>query len=183
AGQATTQTMETVTAAVENTTLCPVSPANQTTTHQSTATNTTIKHATTAANTTATTMKTVNPTTRSTNHTTAPTSPTGTATTNTTSIHPRTQTTMSSTTVTVRPTLAPQPSPIPTGTYIVSSRNQTCIKAVMGLQLMALSTQKKQMEYLTVSPNATQTSGSCGTVQSVLNITFSGGFINFVFVK
>lgn len=83
----------------------------------------------------------------------------------------------------VRPTLAPQPSPIPTGTYIISSSNKTCIKAVMGLQLMALSTQKKQMKYLTVSPNATQISGSCGMVQSVLNITFPGGFISFVFVK
>lgn len=39
------------------------------------------------------------------------------------------------------------------------------------------------MEYLTVNPNTTRISGSCGTVQSVLNITFSGGFINFVFVK
>jgi len=39
------------------------------------------------------------------------------------------------------------------------------------------------MKYLTVSPNATQISGSCGMVQSVLNITFPGGFISFVFVK
>lgn len=39
------------------------------------------------------------------------------------------------------------------------------------------------MEYMAVNPNETQTSGSCGTVQSELNITFSGGFINFTFVK
>ncbi|KFV41828.1 Lysosome-associated membrane glycoprotein 3, partial [Gavia stellata] len=103
--------------------------------------------------------------------------------TNTTSIRPGTQTTIPSTTTTVRPTLAPRPSPIPTGTYTVSSGNRTCVKAVMGLQLIAQNTQKKQMEYMAVNPNATQTSGSCGTVQSELNITFSGGFINFTFVK
>lgn len=39
------------------------------------------------------------------------------------------------------------------------------------------------MEYVTVNPNATQVSGSCGTVQSELNLTFSGGFVNFTFVK
>ncbi|KFP81823.1 Lysosome-associated membrane glycoprotein 3, partial [Apaloderma vittatum] len=103
--------------------------------------------------------------------------------TNTTTIRPGTQTTSPSTTTTVRPTLAPQPSPIPTGTYTISSGNKTCIKAVMGLQLMAQNTHTKQMEYMAVNPNATQTSGSCGTVQSELNITFSGGFINFTFVK
>lgn len=42
---------------------------------------------------------------------------------------------------------------------------------------------QKQMEYMVVNPNATQTSGSCGTMQSELNITFSGGFIIFTFVK
>lgn len=39
------------------------------------------------------------------------------------------------------------------------------------------------MEYVTVNPNATQVSGSCGMVQSELNLTFSGGFVNFTFVK
>lgn len=39
------------------------------------------------------------------------------------------------------------------------------------------------MEYMTVNPNVTQTFGSCGMVQSELNITFSGGFVNFTFVK
>ncbi|KFO07454.1 Lysosome-associated membrane glycoprotein 3, partial [Balearica regulorum gibbericeps] len=102
---------------------------------------------------------------------------------NTTTIHPGTPTTIPSTTMTVRPTPAPRPSPIPTGIYTVSNGNRTCIKAVMGLQLMAQNTQKKQMEYMAVNPNATETSGSCGTVQSELNITFSGGFINFTFVK
>lgn len=36
---------------------------------------------------------------------------------------------------------------------------------------------------MAVNPNATETSGSCGMVQSELNLTFSGGFINFTFVK
>ncbi|NXN37476.1 LAMP3 protein, partial [Rhinoptilus africanus] len=153
-------------------------------------TNATINHTvpntqmTTAATTTAAaTMQTAKPTTGSANQTTAPKSTTTTAVTNATTTPPGTQTTIPSTTTTVRPTLAPQPSPIPTGTYTVSSGNKTCIKAVMGLQLMAQNAQKKRMEYLAVNPNATQTSGSCGTVQSELNITFSGGFIIFTFVK
>ncbi|NXN62891.1 LAMP3 protein, partial [Himantopus himantopus] len=191
AGQAT---METVTPAEKNTTINPMSSTKEGSTHVSTemtaaATNTTIKHTTpntqmttAATTTTATTMQTVKSTTASGNQTTAPRSSTATAMTNTTTVHPGTQTTIPSTT-TVRPTLAPRPSPIPTGTYTVSNGNMTCIKAVMGLQLMAQNTQKKQMEYMAVSPNATQTSGSCGTVQSELNITFSGGFINFTFVK
>ncbi|XP_040423941.1 lysosome-associated membrane glycoprotein 3 [Cygnus olor] len=188
AGQATTQAMETITPAVKNTTVYSVAPANQTTTHASTATNTTMKNTTsekqmTTTTRTATAKKIINPTTTSTNQTTTPKSPTATAMTNTTTVHPRTQTTTSSSTVTVRPTLAPQPSPIPTGTYTLSSGNKTCIKAAMGLQLMVQNKQKERMEYMTVNPNATQISGSCGTVQSVLNITFSGGFINFVFVK
>ncbi|KFV12749.1 Lysosome-associated membrane glycoprotein 3, partial [Pterocles gutturalis] len=103
--------------------------------------------------------------------------------TNTTTVHPGTQTTIPPTTTTVRPTAAPRPAPIPTGTYTVSKGNVTCLKAVMGLQLMALNTQKQQMEYTAVNPNATQTAGSCRTAQAELNITFSGGFINFIFVK
>ncbi|XP_035189938.1 lysosome-associated membrane glycoprotein 3 [Oxyura jamaicensis] len=188
AGQATTQAMETITLAVKNTTVYSVAPANQSTTHANTAANTTMKNITsekqmTTTVRTATAKKIINPTTTSTNQTTAPKSPTATAVTNTTTVHPQTQTTISFSTVTVRPTLAPQPSPIPTGTYTLSSGNKTCIKAAMGLQLMVQNKQKKQMEYLTVNPNTTQVFGSCGTVQSVLNITFSGGFINFVFVK
>ncbi|NWS44686.1 LAMP3 protein, partial [Probosciger aterrimus] len=155
------------------------------------ATNTTIKHTTpntqmtaTAINTTATTMQTVKPaTTGSGNQTTLPESPIAPATTNATTIHPGTQTTIPYTMMTARPTLAPQPSTIPTGTYTVSSGNRTCIKVVMGLQLMAQNAQKKQTEYMTINANATQTFGSCGMVQSELNITFSGGFINFIFVK
>ncbi|KAM6062658.1 PREDICTED: lysosome-associated membrane glycoprotein 3-like [Chlamydotis macqueenii] len=195
AHQVTTQAMETVTPAVKNTTGHTMSSAKQARTRVSTemtaaATNTTIKHTTpntqmtaAAINITATTMQSVKPTTGSGNQTTAPKSPTTTAMTNATTTHPGTLTTTPSTTTTVRPTLAPQPSPIPTGTYTVSNGNGTCIKAVMGLQLMAHNTQTKQTEYMAVNPNATQTSGSCGTVQSELNLTFSGGFINFTFVK
>ncbi|NXT93443.1 LAMP3 protein, partial [Anhinga rufa] len=193
AGQATTQAMETFTPAVKNTTVYPMSSAKQARTHVSTettaTTNTTVKHTmpntqmtAAAVTTTATTMQTVKPHTGSGNQT-VPKSPTATAMTNTTTISPGTQTTIPSTMMTVRPTLAPQPSPIPTGTYTISSGNRTCVKMVMGLQLMAQSTQKKRIEYVAVNPNATQTSGSCGTVQSGLNITFSGGFINFTFVK
>ncbi|NXX12813.1 LAMP3 protein, partial [Podargus strigoides] len=195
AGQTTTQAMKTVIPTVNNTTIDPLPSTEQARTHESTemtaaATNTTIKHTTPntqmtagAITTTAISMQTVKPTTGSGNQTTPPRSPTATAMTNTTTIHPGTQTTIPSTTKTVRPTLSPQPSPIPTGTYTVSSGNKTCIKAVMGLQLMARNPQKKQMDYMAVNPNATQTYGSCGTLQSELNITFSGGFINFTFVK
>ncbi|NXD63576.1 LAMP3 protein, partial [Eolophus roseicapillus] len=195
AGQTTTQAMETVIPVVKNATIHPVSSTKQDRTCVSTeitaaATNTTIKHTTpntqmtaTAINTTATTMQTVKPTTGSGNQTTLPESPIAPATTNATTIHPGTQTTIPSTMMTARPTLAPQPSTIPTGTYTVSSGNRTCIKVVMGLQLMAQNAHKKQMEYMTVNANATQTFGSCGMVQSELNITFSGGFIHFIFVK
>ncbi|NWI69517.1 LAMP3 protein, partial [Todus mexicanus] len=192
AGQATTQAVEMVTGAVKNTTTHPTSSTKQVGTHMSTemtaaATNTTLNHTTpntqmTSAATNATvTMQTVKPTTGSENQTTTK-SPTTTAMTNATTIHPRTQTTHPPTTTT-RPTVPPQPYPIPTGTYTVSNGTRICIKAVMGLQLMAQDTQKKQMEYLTVNPNATETSGRCGMVQSELNITFNGGFINFAFVK
>lgn len=39
------------------------------------------------------------------------------------------------------------------------------------------------MDYATVNPNMTKVSGSCGMVQSHLNLTFSGGFVNITFVK
>ncbi|NXT82199.1 LAMP3 protein, partial [Zapornia atra] len=155
------------------------------------ATNTTIKHTTsntqgTAAtlSTAATTVQTVKPTTTWLgNQTTPPKHPTATATTNTTTVHPGTQTTIPTTTTSVRPTLTPPPSSIPIGTYTVASGNETCIRAVMGLQLMARNMHTEQMEYRAVNPKATEMSGSCGTAQSQLNLTFSGGFINFTFVK
>ncbi|NXF85306.1 LAMP3 protein, partial [Eubucco bourcierii] len=196
-GEATTQAMETVTPTVKNTTTYTMSSYQQARTHSSTeiieaATNKTMNNTTAntqtvtavaAVTTTAISMQTVRPTTESGNQTTAPRSPTATDMTNTTTIHPGTQTTIPSTTMIVRPTLAPQPSSIPTGTYIISNGTRTCIKMVMGLQLMAQNTQKKQMEHVAVNPNATLTSGSCGMMQSQLNITFNGGFVNFTFVK
>ncbi|NXP13745.1 LAMP3 protein, partial [Thinocorus orbignyianus] len=188
AAQATTQAMGRVTAAEENTTIPAVSFTEQTTSRLSTgmvaaATNASKNHTTPSTQSTTAATTTTATTTGSGNQTTATKSPTTTATANTTTVHPGTRTSTPSTTTAASPTLAPQPSPIPTGTYTVSSGNKTCIKAVMGLQLMAQNPQKKQMEYLAVNPNATQTSGSCGTVQAELNITFSGGFINFTFIK
>ncbi|XP_027568693.2 lysosome-associated membrane glycoprotein 3 isoform X1 [Pipra filicauda] len=187
AGQATTQAMHRVTPAGKNTTTPSVSSAHTST--AMTATNASLNHTTantqvTAAATTSTaTMQTVKATTQSGKQTTATRNSTATAMTSTTTARPGTQTAIPSTVVTVRPTPAPRPSPIPTGTYTISSGNRTCIKAVMGLQLMGQNTQKEQMESVIVNPNATQTSGSCGMVQSQLNLTFSGGFVNFTFVK
>ncbi|XP_062439109.1 lysosome-associated membrane glycoprotein 3 [Rhea pennata] len=193
-GHSTTSARETGTPAVKNTTIHFTSPTSQTTrtvrvATTRAATNTTGKPTlpknqttTTAITTTATTKTTVKPTTRSANQTTTTKTPTTTAMTNIT-VHPGNQTTIPSTTTMVRPTLSPQPSPTPTGTYTVRNGSMTCIKAAMGLQLMAQNTKKKQMEYMNINPNMTQTSGSCGMLQSALNITFNGGFINFVFVK
>ncbi|XP_014727042.1 PREDICTED: lysosome-associated membrane glycoprotein 3 [Sturnus vulgaris] len=106
-----------------------------------------------------------------------------TATANSTATHTGTHTAPTSPASTVRPPPTPQPSGIPTGTYTVSDGNRTCVKAVMGLQLMARNTEREQMEYMTVNPNATKISGSCGMVQSQLNLTFSGGFVDITFVK
>ncbi|NXO33846.1 LAMP3 protein, partial [Locustella ochotensis] len=120
--------------------------------------------------------------TRAQRRTTATGSPTATAGSNTTATHAATQTAPTSPGSTVRPPPSPQPSAIPTGTYTLHDGNSTCVKAVMGLQLMARNTQG-QMEYETVNPNATKISGSCGMVQSELNLTFSAGFVNITFVK
>ncbi|NXB57012.1 LAMP3 protein, partial [Struthidea cinerea] len=196
AGQATTPAMLSVTAAVKNTTTPSASSTRHgrrpqvTTGMTAAATNTSLKHGTAStqrpAATTAsaaTTMQRGRCSTRSRRQTAATGGPTATAATNTTTTHAGTKTTPTSPARTARPPPAPQPSPIPTGTYTISDGNRTCIKAVMGLQLMARNTQQEQMEYVTVNPNATQASGSCGMVQSELNLTFSGGFVNFTFVK
>ncbi|XP_027541424.1 lysosome-associated membrane glycoprotein 3 [Neopelma chrysocephalum] len=188
AGQATTQAMHRVSPAGKNTTTPSVSSTHAST--PMTATNTSQNHTTANTQVTAAaiastaTTQTVKAATQSGKQTTATRNSTTTAMTSTTTARPGTQTaTPSSTAVTARPTHAPQPSSIPTGTYTISNGNRTCIKAVMGLQLMGQNTQKEQMESVIVNPNATQTSGSCGMVQSQLNLTFSGGFVNFTFVK
>ncbi|XP_059711687.1 lysosome-associated membrane glycoprotein 3 [Haemorhous mexicanus] len=196
AGQATTPAMPSLTAAVKNTTAPPVSSTRRgrgphvTTATAAVATNTSLKHETVstqgAAATTAsaaTSTQRAGPSTPSERQTTATGGPTATAMTNTTGTHAGTQTAPTSPASTVRPSPTPQPSAIPTGTYTVSDGNGTCVKAVMGLQLMARNTQQEQMEYVTVNPNATKISGSCGMMQSELNLTFSGGFVNISFVK
>ncbi|NWZ61281.1 LAMP3 protein, partial [Acrocephalus arundinaceus] len=203
ASQATTS----VTAAVENTTTPCVSSTRHggrprvTTETMAAATNSSLKHETPstqgAAATTpsaATGTQRGNSSTRSQRQTTAMGSPnsttatavnntTATAVNSTTTTHAGTHTAPTSPGSTVRPRPTPQPSGIPTGSYTLSDGNRTCIKAVMGLQLIARTSQQEQIEYVTVNPNATKISGSCGMVQSELNLTFSGGFVNITFVK
>ncbi|NWV77615.1 LAMP3 protein, partial [Dasyornis broadbenti] len=188
--QATTQAMLSVTATVKNTTTPSVSSTSRgrrshgTTGMTAAATNTSLRHKTASTQVTATTMQRAGHSTRSRRQTTGTGSPTATAAvTSTTTTHAETQTAPTSPARTVRPPPGPQPSAIPTGTYTISNGNGTCIKAVMGLQLMARNTQQEPIEYVTVNPNATRISGSCGMVQSELNLTFSGGFVNFTFVK
>ncbi|NXY63415.1 LAMP3 protein, partial [Callaeas wilsoni] len=195
AGQATTPATLSVTAAVRNTTT-PSVPSTRhgtgprvTTAMTAAATNTSVRHKTASTQGTAvtaasaaTTTQRAGRSTRSRRQTTATEGPTAMAVTSTTT-PARTQTAPTSPARTVRPSPTTQPSTIPTGTYTVSNGNGTCVKAVMGLQLMARNTQQEKMEYVTVNPNATQISGSCGMAQSELNLTFSGGFVNFTFVK
>ncbi|NXS26336.1 LAMP3 protein, partial [Pomatostomus ruficeps] len=196
AGQATAPAALSATAAGKNTTTPSASSTSHgrrprvTTGMTAAATNTSLKHETASTQGTAATTapaasstQRAGPHTRARRQTTATEGPTATAVTNTTTTSAGTRTAPTSPARTARPRPGPQPSPIPTGTYTVSEGNTTCIKAVMGLQLMGLNTQQEQMEYVTVNPNVTEVSGSCGTVQSQLNLTFSGVFVNFTFVK
>ncbi|NWS83291.1 LAMP3 protein, partial [Toxostoma redivivum] len=180
------------TAAVRNTTTPSVSSTSHgrrpgvTTAATAVATNTSLKHETASSPgsspaSAASSTQRAGPSTCSRRQTTATGAPTATA--NSTATHTGTHTAPTSPASTVRPPPAPQPSAIPTGTYTLSDGNRTCVKAVMGLQLMVRNTQQEQMEYVTVNPNATEISGSCGMVQSQLNLTFSGGFVNITFVK
>ncbi|NXR44761.1 LAMP3 protein, partial [Hippolais icterina] len=193
-----------VTAAVENTTTPSVSSTRHgrrprvTTETMAAATNTSLKHETASTQGAAATSASAatgtqrgNSSTQSQRQTTATGSPTATAvnnttasaTSSTTATHAGTHTAPTSPASTVGPRPTPQPSGIPTGTYTLSDGNRTCVKAVMGLQLIAQTSQQEQIEYVTVNPNATKISGSCGMVQSELNLTFSGGFVNITFVK
>nr|XP_056705751.1 lysosome-associated membrane glycoprotein 3 [Euleptes europaea] len=86
-------------------------------------------------------------------------------------------------TTSVQPTLSPKPAPAATGVYSVKNGTEDCIKASTGLTIMVQNSKTKKAEYLNIDPNATQTSGSCGNLQSTLNITFHGGFIRFTFRK
>ncbi|NXX36894.1 LAMP3 protein, partial [Nicator chloris] len=192
AGQDTTP----VTTAVKNTSTPSVSSTSHgsrpcvTTGTTAVATNTSLEHKTASTQGAAATTASVatgthraGPSTRSRRQTTATGGPTATAVTNTTATHAGTQTAPTSPASTARPRPTPQPSAIPTGTYTLSDGNRTCVKAVMGLQLMARNTEQEQMEYVTINPNATKISGSCGMVQSELSLTFSAGFVNITFVK
>ncbi|NXP63620.1 LAMP3 protein, partial [Chloropsis cyanopogon] len=189
--QATTPALPSLTAAVKNTTTASVSFTQHgrtlrvTTGTTAVATNSSLKNETAstqgpAATSAATSTQRAGPSTQ--RQTTATGAPTATVA-STAATHAGTQTAPTSPASTVRPPPTPQPSAIPTGTYTLSDGNSTCVKAVMGLQLMARNTQQEQMEYVTVNPNATKISGSCGVVQSDLTLTFSGGFVNITFVK
>ncbi|NWH29874.1 LAMP3 protein, partial [Chloropsis hardwickii] len=189
--QATTPAMPSLTAAVKNTTTASVSFTQHgrtlrvTTGTTAVATNTSLKNETAstqgpAATSAATSTQRAGPSTQ--RQTTATGASTATVA-STAATHAGTQTAPTSPASTVRPPPTPQPSAIPTGTYTLSDGNGTCVKAVMGLQLMARNTQQEKMEYVTVNPNATKISGSCGMVQSDLTLTFSGGFVNITFVK
>uniref|UniRef100_A0A8C5SUA2 Lysosome-associated membrane glycoprotein 2-like luminal domain-containing protein n=1 Tax=Laticauda laticaudata TaxID=8630 RepID=A0A8C5SUA2_LATLA len=81
------------------------------------------------------------------------------------------------------PTLAPQPSPAVTGTYSVSNGTGDCIKALIGLTMIVTNTKTGDLEYFNIDPNATRTTGYCGYGQSMLNISFEGGFVHFIFTK
>ncbi|KAM9127146.1 lysosome-associated membrane glycoprotein 3 isoform 2-T3 [Pangshura tecta] len=164
----TTHSRITTTAAAKKTTAKPTSPTSQTTTLAVTTTATTKKTA----------VKTTAQTTKQTTHTAAKT----TAGTNMTTITPRNQTTRPATTATVGPTLTPDPSSPTTGAYSVSNGSVNCIKASMGLELIVQNSKTKK-GYFNIDPNITQKSGSCGNLQSKLNLTFNGGFISFTFVK
>ncbi|XP_058044992.1 lysosome-associated membrane glycoprotein 3 isoform X2 [Ahaetulla prasina] len=79
--------------------------------------------------------------------------------------------------------LAPQPSPAVRGTYSVSNGTAECIKALIGLTMIVTNVKTGDLEYFNIDPNATHTSGYCGYDQSMLNISFEGGFIHFIFTK
>ncbi|XP_032659743.1 lysosome-associated membrane glycoprotein 3 isoform X2 [Chelonoidis abingdonii] len=165
----TTHSRVATTAAAKKTTAKPTSPTNQTTALAVTTTATTKKTA----------VKTTAQTTRQTTHTAAKT----TARTNMTTIPPRNQTTRPATTAIVGPTLAPDPSSPTTGAYNVSNGSVICIKASMGLELIVQNSKTQKKGYFNIHPSITQTSGSCGNLQSNLNLTFNGGFISFTFAK
>ncbi|XP_038002440.1 lysosome-associated membrane glycoprotein 3 isoform X2 [Motacilla alba alba] len=185
AGQAATPAMPSLTAAVKSTTAAPASSTSHgrgprvTTGTAAVATNTSLK----TESTQGAAASIASAATSTQRQTQATGGPTATAVTNTTGTPAGTQTAPTSPASTVRPPPTPEPSAIPTGTYTISDGNRTCVKAVMGLQLMARNTQQEEMEYLTVNPNTTKISGSCGMVQSELNLTFIGGFVNITFVK
>ncbi|XP_032080676.1 lysosome-associated membrane glycoprotein 3 isoform X2 [Thamnophis elegans] len=81
------------------------------------------------------------------------------------------------------PALALQPSPAVTGAYSVSNGTADCIKALTGLTMILINTKTGELQYFNVDPNTTHTTGYCGYGQSMLNISFEGGFVHFIFTK
>ncbi|KAM4694039.1 lysosome-associated membrane glycoprotein 3 isoform 2-T2 [Discoglossus pictus] len=182
--QASNTTLHTTTQA-PNTTAHTTTQAPNTTVNTTTqAPNTTVHTTTHAPNTTAhvtnTTTHAPNTTAHVTNTTTH--APNTTAhVTNTTTHGPNTTTPHMSTTVPT-PTLQPKPSPPETGNYSVKSEKETCIIALMGLEL-ELSNSTKTKQYFNIVPKGTKATGQCESSKANLNLTFSEGFINFLFVK
>ncbi|XP_048362360.1 lysosome-associated membrane glycoprotein 3 isoform X2 [Sphaerodactylus townsendi] len=102
---------------------------------------------------------------------------------NTASAPEQNKTTTTLPTTSLQPTLSPKSAPAATGVYSVENGTVDCIKVSMGLTIVVQNGKTKETEYLNIDPNATQTSGSCGNLQSTLNVTFHGGFIRFTFKK
>ncbi|XP_069753198.1 lysosome-associated membrane glycoprotein 3-like [Narcine bancroftii] len=177
AARRTTPAPPTNTTAARRTT--PTPPTNTTAARRTTPTpltNTTAARLTTSApptNTTAARHTTPAPPTNTTaaRHTT-PAPLTNTTAANHTTMHPVT---------TVVPTLSPNFSLPLTGNYSVSLKNTTCIKMVIGIQLV-VNIMPKNLHF-NIQPKDVVTSGKCGNVTSWINLNFKVGFVNFTFGK
>eukprot|EP00062_Callorhinchus_milii_P021619 gi/632978532/ref/XP_007905965.1/ PREDICTED: lysosome-associated membrane glycoprotein 3 isoform X2 [Callorhinchus milii] len=81
----------------------------------------------------------------------------------------------------VVPTSSPTPSSPETGHYNVSQGAAPCIMAQLGVQLVIKG--KTEDLYFNVPPRSTEAAGQCGQHLSWIMLKFSGGFVNFTFVK
>uniref|UniRef100_H3CVP2 Lysosome-associated membrane glycoprotein 1 n=1 Tax=Tetraodon nigroviridis TaxID=99883 RepID=H3CVP2_TETNG len=99
------------------------------------------------------------------------------------------QTTTAAPTTTVATTTAP-PAPTPPGapepgTYSVLNKNGTCLLAHMGLQLsisyLSRSQNKTIRSLVNLSPNVTNTTGSCEASTATLSLTQQTTVLNFTF--
>ncbi|XP_005989467.3 lysosome-associated membrane glycoprotein 3 isoform X2 [Latimeria chalumnae] len=168
-------------------------PMSNATTHSAaTATTHPMSNATTHSATTATTHPMSNATTHS--ATTATTHPMSNATTHlatTATMHPMSNATTHSanvttpavhTTTTVGPTLSPKQSSPQIGNYTIKKKEKICIMALMGIELIVKSKDKKE-SYFNIVPNVTKPAGLCNEHTSWLHLGFSGGYVNFTFTK